>query len=1171
MKPVRSSNIRDGLPVNAVTGALMLAGDEDLDFVIRGALQLPWQRTYCSTHEHAGWFGRGWSSPLEVALEAVTDREGRRVESIEHIGVTGRRVRFKPIAPGGDAHAPGDQMRLSRTADGDYRLTMADGLTYGFAADDSGGTRLRLVSVADRNDNAIHLSYHDDVQGNGRVVVTCGGGRRLVLRFASHRLVQIDALRGESASPAALVRYTYSRHGDLTGVVNGADLQKRRFAYDSHRMLSWQRYAEVFESWTEYSSQGEAAKAVMHRDNVDRQWTLGYHDDRTEVTDVDGRVSIYHIDARRRWIGYTDPLGQFTARGLDASGNVRTVVNPAQGVDETVYDERSNPIEVHDAAGAVTTIEWHPEFTLPVAVTDALGGATRYDYDARGNLVAETNALGVRTEYEYDSRGLVIAVVDGRGGRSTLQYDDNAEAVEHTDCSGRKTRFAHDADGLLVRIENALGELTTYSYDAAGRLVRQVLADGSFESYELDLAGQLRAVVDATGARTEYHFAADGLLERRDDALGHHVSYRYDSARRLAVLVNENGASYRFGYDPADQLVDETRFDGTRARYTYDRAGFLVHSVEAPDTAQPIATTYRRDALGRLQSRFTADTNVEFAYDALGNIVQARSDPDGTTVQLQYDEVQRLVKEVQSTGTHAHVTTHSYDEIGTRIATVLPDGMRLDHLHYGSGHLHQVSLNGIPVTDIERDALHREVSRTQGRLSTSRLYDAAGRLTAQTSVASIGRGAGDLPAPGGVPLISRSFAYDATGRLVQARDRGKTRLWEYDRIDRLTRFDDERFAFDPAHNLLDRPQAVSGSSGRVEDNRVRVYEDKRFEYDAHGRVVEKRIGAHTVMRFDWDGEHRLKAATVRDARSERTTRYAYDAFARRTSKRSAGGETRFIWDGDHLLQSCSERAATTFIYEPGSHVPMAQSVRSPDAPAGPSAHYYYHCDPSGLPQVLTDGDGQLAWDGRYAAWGRLLEAIQAPEVVLDQPLRLQGQYCDDETGWHYNRYRYYDPDIGRFATPDPLGIAGGVSPFLYGPNPVAWIDPLGLARSPAQCAADKALADGKDSGAACQLEIGKDVVITDVSGNPGKLMPKLRRILERIPMALRDLRWHGRCAEIGCINQAMKRGLDLTGAKSSAVNIGAKKEGQQHGKPKPTCSTCRAVLKALDMTDGGPQ
>ena len=78
---------------------------------------------------------------------------------------------------------------------------------------------------------------------------------------------------------------------------------------------------------------------------------------------------------------------------------------------------------------------------------------------------------------------------------------------------------------------------------------------------------------------------------------------------------------------------------------------------------------------------------------------------------------------------------------------------------------------------------------------------------------------------------------------------------------------------------------------------------------------------------------------------------------------------------------------------------------------------------------------------QYRAYGNVVRTI-ANEI--EAPLRFQGQYFDAESGLHYNRHRYYQPETGRFLTPDPIRLAGGLNNYQYVPNPVNWVDPLGL-------------------------------------------------------------------------------------------------------------------------------
>ena len=125
--------------------------------------------------------------------------------------------------------------------------------------------------------------------------------------------------------------------------------------------------------------------------------------------------------------------------------------------------------------------------------------------------------------------------------------------------------------------------------------------------------------------------------------------------------------------------------------------------------------------------------------------------------------------------------------------------------------------------------------------------------------------------------------------------------------------------------------------------------------------------------------------------------------------------------------------------------------------------YYFHTDQVGLPEELSNSQGQLVWQATYKTWGNtqaeewkrvdldggrihpLDEGDQPENEAKQQNLRFQGQYLDRDTGLHYNTFRYYDPDIGRFISPDPIGLEGGINLGSYSANPITWIDPWGWA------------------------------------------------------------------------------------------------------------------------------
>ncbi|WP_387468463.1 RHS repeat-associated core domain-containing protein, partial [Photorhabdus sp. RM323S] len=139
----------------------------------------------------------------------------------------------------------------------------------------------------------------------------------------------------------------------------------------------------------------------------------------------------------------------------------------------------------------------------------------------------------------------------------------------------------------------------------------------------------------------------------------------------------------------------------------------------------------------------------------------------------------------------------------------------------------------------------------------------------------------------------------------------------------------------------------------------------------------------------------------------------------------------------------------TYCYEShDSYTPLASIVTR----GARHNYYWYHTDINGAPLEVTNEEGKIAWAGKYRLFGELDgsplayftdPALSSTDYDFRQNLRYAGQYFDNETGLHFNTFRYYAPETGRFITPDPIGLAGGLNLYQYAPNPMTWIDPWG--------------------------------------------------------------------------------------------------------------------------------
>ena len=319
------------------------------------------------------------------------------------------------------------------------------------------------------------------------------------------------------------------------------------------------------------------------------------------------------------------------------------------------------------------------------------------------------------------------------------------------------------------------------------------------------------------------------------------------------------------------------------------------------------------------------------------------------------------------------------------------------------------------------------------------------------------------------PRVSeRRYAYNNQGLLGRIDDalRGTTR-YQYDALERLTKVqgpNPETFVHDPAGNILhiqsgSGEQKVQTSFQQSKGNRLSFQGDTHYKYDDRGNRVAQGRGKNKSIRSFYKYNALNQLVAIKNNKGQ--TQYAYDPLGRRIIKSSKEKRTGFLWLDNVLLSEITQNISTdesqtkqvhkTYLYEPGTFKPLAL-VKDKKV-------YHYHLDHLGTPQVITDSKGKLVWAVSYRAYGNL---AVAHKNEIENNLRFQGQYYDEESGLHYNRFRYYDPECGRFINQDPIGLLGGLNNYQYVPNPTGWVDPFGLACSESEVVSYRG--DGRERG-----------------------------------------------------------------------------------------------------------
>ncbi|OBY54826.1 bacteriophage T4 gp5 trimerisation domain-containing protein, partial [Aggregatibacter aphrophilus] len=1104
-----------GRPVNPILGIKLLSNE--VDFTFPGLLPLNWQRSYFSDVAHTGWLGQGWlvngcqriESRMSIPIEALADvvgeeagsdkqhSEAQPAEQLVYVDEQGREIPLPSIlAEQEPVYIQAEQIWTHRLSAETIRISSLDKTVhFTFMRQGEDGSAFVLTQITDNHGNRQQFLYGQDnlpyaiIDGNGRVFALQfanisenqantedSSQRRLThvylltqtfsdidLALLQETLKKSTALShttDESFLGRKLVSYRYNVEGDLIEVTDGLGNLVRKFGYRNHLMISHEDSAGLISTY-EYDHYTPNGKVTLNTTNLGERWEFAYFPTYTVVTDALGRREEYHFDEHNELVKLVSTDGQAMLLERDKLGRVLRQTSHSGQTSYFEYNPQGQITKLTRPDNAMLYFLYDNDGRL-IGQTDALGNMTRYRYDDSGNLIERLDALSQKSVYAYNDKGLLSSSTDPLGNNTLFAYDENFQLNQVTDCSGNQTCFKYNALGQLTSQTDVLGDTTAYQYNDRQQLIAVLLPNQSQTRYQYDKVGRLSQVIDPQGNQTSYQYRIDGLPTSKTNAQGHHFQYHYDQAGRLVGLTNENHATYRFVYDDQDRLIWEKGFDDKLTQYEYDTQGQLIRRTdygvtEAPKRNKPAIRTaeFKYNQLGQMTEEHIRQgeqsSRTTFSFDLNGQMTQVAC--GGQHIDFRYDATGRLIEEAHGDKKIAY----EYDANNNRLKTVLPSGDSIRYFYYGTGHLSGIKLNKQLISEMERDDLHREISRSQGRLNGRYYYDDMGRLVQQQA---------GLANQQNAVQIDRTYGYDELGHLSQTRtyfphkpfDAPQQTQYQYDNLGRIAKADSQghsqHFYFDPASNLINDP------TEKVIDNRVVNYCGIRFTYDSLGNLVECQAANGDYQRYTYDLKNRLVQADIRDRYKAESWVYDYDPLGRRIakSKLNKQGEqrlhTQFIWDGSHLVQEIrtgnhqqnAEKTDRTFTYiysEPGSYEPLAQCYKD-----GDNAEHtinYFHCDQIGIPREMTDSDGKLIWKGRYDAWGSLIrDSYRETASGSHQPFRLQNQYFDEETGLHYNFFRYYEPVLGRFITQDPIGLAGGVNLYRFEGAVQNQTDPLGL-------------------------------------------------------------------------------------------------------------------------------
>ena len=700
-KPVSSRH-----PVHFGTGEEVLY---QTDFVIDGAVPLPWTRCYRSGSELEDWgmCGARWGMPYTASI--ITTGKG-----IVYIDDSGRPLLLPSIEKGAVLDNRKEGFTLTRSRDTEYVLAWRDGSTdkfvrcpsadswipHGFdgvnamdpASEPLLAERYTVCRSQGRDGRGITIERFPDAE-TGQVLLRVRSdegqmleamrdhGREAVASEArSSRIGRVDEVR-EDGSRVCQVRYEYetepvvSPHDDSPfapppryNLLKQTDLagHTRSYGYRNHLLtsyttysgfehtLQWLSLAALRERWS--GNQALADAKLLERYPITLDNSYQARAIATETADGLDSVRIDYLNEDTTRV--TDANGgvleyEFDAnwlavdvRRIDANGT-------ANSLGRRVWDKDGMLLEEIDTAGRATRFAYDAAGNLTVS-TDALGRSSRIEYDGHNQPVAITDPLGHVTRLEYNNCGNVISQTDALGHFTSYRHDDQGRLAALTDAKGGTKQVAYDKAGRLASYTDCSGYCTSFEYDQSGRLTSVTDALNQVTQYAYDLVGNMTKTIQADGATEQFEHDTEGRLTVHTDAAGYKTQYRYNGHGLPLERIDALGYTVQYRYDALLQLVELINANGESYHFTYDVEGRLTSEVGFDGKT----TNYSYDSSGQLIATECAGNRIELLRDVLGQLI-AKQTADGV-YRFAYDPLGRMTVAIAP---HAR-NDFAYDALG---------------------------------------------------------------------------------------------------------------------------------------------------------------------------------------------------------------------------------------------------------------------------------------------------------------------------------------------------------------------------------------------------------------------------------------------------------------------------------------------------------------------------